>query len=141
MGAWVIRPERPKGVKDEIKQARRVATLKSGPLTSSITYHCIQVTPIGGPLRGQGDPLDAQGIYLGAKGTSGNHGTPYALKKPSLEPRGIPWGPRGPPKSFALFTLSSFFFEKCQTIKIDPLPSSFSSSHPQPCAASSSSDV
>ena len=29
--AWVTRHERPKGVKVEVKQARRAATLKSGP--------------------------------------------------------------------------------------------------------------
>ena len=29
--AWVTRPERPKGVKDVIKQARRAAAQKSGP--------------------------------------------------------------------------------------------------------------
>ena len=29
--AWVTRPERPNGVKDVIKQARRAATQKSGP--------------------------------------------------------------------------------------------------------------
>ena len=31
MEAWVTRPERPKGVKDEVKQARRAASQKSGP--------------------------------------------------------------------------------------------------------------
>ena len=30
--AWVTRPERPKGVKDVIKQARRAAAQKSGLL-------------------------------------------------------------------------------------------------------------
>ena len=29
--AWVIRPERPKGAKDEVKEARRAADLKLGP--------------------------------------------------------------------------------------------------------------
>ena len=29
--AWVTRPESPKGVKDEVKQAQRAANLKSGP--------------------------------------------------------------------------------------------------------------
>ena len=29
--AWVTRPERPKGAKDEVKQARRAAAQKSGP--------------------------------------------------------------------------------------------------------------
>ena len=31
MEAWVTRPERPKGVKDEVKQARRVKSRPEGP--------------------------------------------------------------------------------------------------------------
>ena len=31
MEAWVTRPERPKGVKDEVKQARRAKSRPEGP--------------------------------------------------------------------------------------------------------------
>ena len=33
--AWVTRPERPKGVKDEVKQARRAQSRPEGPQTRS----------------------------------------------------------------------------------------------------------
>ena len=35
MGAWVTRPERPKGVKDEVKDARRAKSRPEGPPTRS----------------------------------------------------------------------------------------------------------
>ena len=33
--AWVTRPERPKGAKDEVKQARRAQSRPEGPLPRS----------------------------------------------------------------------------------------------------------
>ena len=33
--AWVTRPERPKGVKDEVKQARRARSRPEGPQAKS----------------------------------------------------------------------------------------------------------
>jgi len=34
-GAWVTRPERPKGAKDEVKEARRAKRRPEGPQTRS----------------------------------------------------------------------------------------------------------
>ena len=86
--AWVTRPERPKGAKDEVKQARRAANQKSGPngpldfyddhnrlimvtLTNNIITTVMMIK--NEQLVGRGSWLQSQRLWKVRKGNTTQH--------------------------------------------------------------------